>query len=242
MTRPDAERLFHALDATWPPARRLPAGPWTLREGRDGGQRVSAATANGMVTRDDIATAERGMAELGQRALFMVRPGEEDLDGWLEAQGYEVVDPVVMYLAPVEGMARALPLTTATPAWPPLAIQEELWAAGGIGRDRLAVMGRAETGVSFLGRAGDLPSGTAFVAADGEVGMLHALEVDPAARRKSVGANLMAAAAGWLGAQGAVWIAVAVTRANVAANALYRKLGMETATAYHYRRAPERVA
>lgn len=239
MTAPGPERLFRAMDATWPPARFLRSGPWLLREGKGGGQRVSSATAEDRVTDADIATAEAGMRDLGQRPLFMLRKTDGDLDDWLAARGYEVVDPVTLYLAPVRDLARALPITRATPSWPPLAMQKDIWAAGGIGEGRLGVMARAGTATTILGRAGDLPAGTAFVAADGEVGMLHALEVDPAARRKGVGATLMAAAANWLAERGAAWIAVAVTRANTGGNALYDRIGMTRITAYHYRRAPE---
>ena len=239
MTPPDPERLFRALDATWPPARIVRVGPWTLREGRGGGQRVSAATAAGPVGKDDIAAAEAGMRDLGQRPLFMIRGEDASLDTSLRTRGYEVVDPVTMYFARVADLVRPLPLTTATPSWPPLAVQAELWEAGGIGPARLDVMARAADKMTFLGRTGDLPAGTAFVAADGEVGMLHALEVDPEARRKGVGAALMAAAANWLVERNAQWIAVAVTDANTPANALYRRLGMTRVTQYHYRRAPE---
>ncbi|WP_108257566.1 hypothetical protein [Mangrovicoccus ximenensis] len=66
--------------------------------------------------------------------------------------------------------------------WPPLAIQEEIWALGGIGRDRLAVMARAAgPHVSLMARDGDTPAGTAFAAVHGDVAMIHAIEISPAA-------------------------------------------------------------
>lgn len=239
MTAPGPERLFRAMDATWPPARILMSGPWLLREGKGGGQRVSAATAETDPDERDIERAEVGMRDLGQRPIFMIRDMDGPLDGWLAARGYEVVDPVTLYLAPVRDLARDLPLTAAIPSWPPLAIQTDLWSAGGIGPARLDVMARARHGTSIMGRTGDIPAGTAFVAADGEIGMLHALEVDPSARRKGVGRTVMAAAANWLAGTDATWIAVAVTQANMAGNALYDRIGMKPAAAYHYRRAPE---
>ena len=224
------------MDATWPPARLFRQGPWLLREGRGGGQRVSSATAEETVSDSDIRSAEDGMRGISQRPLFMIRPEDTDLDVWLASRNYEVVDPVTLYVAPVGELTRDLPMTKAIPSWPPLAMQKDIWASGGIGPGRLDVMARAGVATTFLGRTGDLPAGTAFVAADGEIGMLHALEVDPLARRKGVGGALMAAAANWLSDKGADWLAVAVTDANAAANALYRQLGMRRATAYHYRR------
>ena len=58
MNTPEPHQLFGVLDATWPPARFVAQGPWTLREGKGGGQRVSAATANSPVTETDIDSAE----------------------------------------------------------------------------------------------------------------------------------------------------------------------------------------
>lgn len=236
---PDASRLFAALDATWPPARFVQVGPWTLREGRGGGQRVSAATANASVTVTDIEQAETGMHALGQRPLFMIRPMDSMLDDWLDARGYDVVDPVNMHVVPADLVAEDLPMTLAIPTWPALAVQLDLWSQAGIGPGRIAVMDRV-TGpkTSILGRRGDTPGGTAFIAADGDIAMVHALEITPSERRKGVAATIMKAAANWALQVGASWLALAVTRANQPANGLYRKLGLTVATTYHYRRAP----
>ncbi len=239
MTPPGRNRLLAALEATWPAARRLQVGPWTLREGLGGGQRVSAATADAPVTEADIASAETGMRDLGQRPLFMIRPGEP-LDAWLEARGYDIVDPVTLYIARIDALTRPLSLSSAIPSWPPLAIQQELWDEGGIDAPRLAVMDRvASPKISILGRRSDTPGGTVFVAADGEVAMLHALEVTQGERRRGVGHLLVTAAANWAAEQGAFWMTLAVTQANAAANALYQRAGMTPNGEYHYRRSPE---
>lgn len=241
MIQPDQARILAALEATWPAARNIKAGPWTVREGLGGGQRVSAATANGAVTEDDIATAEEGMRALDQRPLFMIRPGEVH-DAWLAARGYDTVDPVTLYIAETDTLTRPLSLTAAIPSWPPLAIQAELWAEGGIDASRLAVMNRvAGAKTSVLGRHGDTPGGTLFVAADGDVAMLHALEVTPDERRKGIGRILVTAAANWAESVGATWLTLAVTAENRSANALYQSVGMAPAGGYHYRRAPEAI-
>ena len=67
---PDIETLYGVIDATWAPAAMTQAGPWTIREGQGGGQRVSAATANGPVTEADLPQAEAAMRALGQTPLF----------------------------------------------------------------------------------------------------------------------------------------------------------------------------
>ncbi len=240
MTRPTAERLFEVLDATWPAARVFDEGPWRFREGRGGGQRVSATTAVAPVTEADLPLAERRMRDLGQHLLFMVRDGDEVFDSLLGMQDYDVVDPVTLYLAKAAHLTEALSITDAMPSWPPLAVQLELWDAGGINAPRIAVMDRAKRPkTTFLGRLGDAPVGTMFAAIHDGIAMVHALEVSPRARRKGVGKRLMQAAANWATENGAGWITVAVTRANTGANALYRGLTMEVATQYHYRRKTE---
>lgn len=242
MSQPEQAQVLAALDATWPAARSFTHGPWTLREGQGGGQRVSAATAIGTVCEDDIAVAEDGMRALGQRPLFMIRPGEAH-DAWLAARGYDIVDPVTLYIAQTHALTGPLSLTSAIPSWPPLAIQTELWAEGGITAPRLAVMERVtKPKTSILGRHSDTPGGTVFVAADQDIAMLHALEVSPGERRKGVGRTLITAAANWAESVGATWLTLAVTAANKPANALYQGAGMQTVGAYHYRRAPEVTA
>ncbi len=243
MTPPSAERLFAVLDATWPAARVFDEGPWRFRDGQGGGQRVSATTASSAFTGHDIPAAESQMRALGQRSLFMVRDSDDGLDRALAERKYEIVDPVTLYIAEAQKLAAALPITAAMPSWPPLAVQLELWSAGGIGPARIAVMERADAPkTTILGRTGDAPVGTGFVAIHDTVAMVHALEVDPKARRKGVGLHMMQAAANWALENGGDWVALAVTRANMAANALYQRLGMTAATQYHYRRAPEPAA
>lgn len=239
MTSPNVSRLLQALEVTWPAAARIERGPWVLRQGLGGGQRVSAATAQGVVAEDDIADAEEGMREMEQRPLFMIS-NDNTLDTWLAARNYDIVDPVTLYCAKTELLAGPVSLTSAIPSWPPLAVQTEIWDAGGVIAPRRAIMARA-TGpkTSLLGRAGDVPCGSVYVAADGDVAMLHALEVLPDERRSGVGRTLVTAAANWARQNGADWLSLAVTKANTAANALYKSLGMLPVGTYHYRRAPE---
>ena len=243
MKTPSLPHIFSALDATWPPARIFDLGPWRLREGRGGGQRVSAATAESPISETDIGAAETGMKDLGQRPIFMIRASDNGFDGDLQNRGYEVVDPVAVYIAAARDLSRDLPPATATAVWPPLAMQQEIWQQGGIGPARIAVMERAGTPkAAILARKGDSPAGVAFVAAQGGIAMLHAIEVSPAHRRAGVGRTLLHGAANWALAQGAEWLTLMVTRANAPANALYTHLSMTPIAGYHYRRAPEDAA
>jgi len=234
------DQLYPLVEATWPAAALHRHGPWLVREGQGGGQRVSSATAEGPVSDSDIALAETVQAGLGQPPLFMIRHGDSTLDALLAARGYLRHDPVVAYAAPAAQLAEPAPNPmTAFALWPPLAIAAALWAEAGIGPGRLAVMDRV-TGpkTSILGRANDRASGVAFVACAGNRAMLHALEVTPGQRRQGSANNILRVAAGWAQNQGAITFSLVVTEANTAAHALYASLGMQVVGQYHYRKKP----
>lgn len=234
---PDAARLLAAVDATWPAAQMRETAGWCLRRGADGGKRVSAASALTPGAVPDIGAAVAGLAAWGQVPLFRIGPGEAALDAELGARGYGVIDPVAIYCAPAAAIddgadqtARVIRVATA------LRIVEEIWAEGGIGPGRLAVMARpAGPRTTLLARIEDRPAGVAFVAVDTDVAMIHAVEVAPGFRRKGAGAALLRGAARFALDHGAPWLALAVTEANAPARTLYERLGMAVATRYHYR-------
>lgn len=230
------DTLFAVMEATWPAASVQQVGPWLIREGQGGGKRVSAATALPGWRPDDIAQAETAMAALHQPALFLIRGGEDALDTALAARGYRIVDPVVVYAAPVAALAQTPDHMATFPHWPPMAIAADLWAEGGIGPARLAVMQRsAGPKAVILGRAGDRASGAAFVAIHQGTAMLHALEVTPAQRRQGSAHNILRAAAVWAQENGAETLSLVVTTANAAARRLYASFGMQVVGNYHYR-------
>ena len=235
----DLKRLFAALEATWPAAATETVGPFTVRDGSGGGKRVSAATAHGPATDAQIDTAEAAMTRMGQTPLFQIRPGDEALDTALEARGYTIVDPTRIYAAPVAdiaGLEKTGKDVKTIHGWGPLAFMLELWREGGIGPERVAVMNRAaDPKTGLLGRIGNAPGGTAFVSVDGDVAMLHALEVRDSSRRGGMGRGATIDAAMWAADQGATTFALACTEANTGANALYAGLGMRDVGGYHYR-------
>jgi len=228
---PDA--LIAAIEATWPPARSWPLGPFTLRDGAGGGQRVAAASVTGAFTGPQLEAAIAAMSE----PLFVLYPGDEALDAALQARRYQRHDPVVAYGAPVALLTGELPFLTAFPHWPPLEVARTVWAEGGIGPARLAVMDRAVGPKSaILARAGDRPAGACYVACDGPLAMVHAIEVRSAYRRQGAARHLLRAAANWAAEQGATSLALFVTEKNIAARALYASAGMTEVGRYHYRK------
>lgn len=229
----DPASLGEVMEATWPPAARIPCGPFALRDGQGGGKRVSAATAEGPWTDADLERAEAAM----DAPLFLIRQGDEALDTALQVRGYAVVDPVMAYAAPVGQLMGEGPAHMTTfPHWPPMEIARALWADAGIGPARLTVMGRAKGAkCAVLGRANDRASGVAFVACHGRHAMLHALEVVPGLRRQGSAQNILRAAALWAQGEGADTLSLVVTVANAPARALYAGMGMVEMAAYHYR-------
>ncbi|MGL6208948.1 MAG: GNAT family N-acetyltransferase, partial [Paracoccaceae bacterium] len=153
----------------------------------------------------------------------------------LSARGYAVVDPVIAYACPTANLPTPPPMTSFA-HWPPLAIARDLWATGGIVAPRLAVMDRVTLPkTAILARTADRPTGVAFVAAAGNIAMLHALEVSPAHRRQGSAHHILQAASLWAQNQGCGTLSLVVTRANDPANALYTSLGMQAVGHYHYR-------
>jgi GNAT superfamily N-acetyltransferase len=225
-----------ALSATWPPRAAWRLGPWTIRDGGGGGKRVSAATAEGAVGPDDLATLAEAMAALGQSALVQVRDGEAPLDHLLAGAGYGVEDPTLILVASAAPLAVAPPRLAAFAAWPPLGIQDRIWAEGGIGPARRAIMDRvAGPKVAILGRTDDQPAGTAFVALAGDIAMIHAAHVPEELRRRGTARHMLAMAAVWAVGAGARWLALAVTADNTSARTLYASSGFVPTTKYHYR-------
>lgn len=231
---------YAAIDGTWPAAGFHSVGPWLVREGQGGGKRVSATTAVAEVKAQDIATAEDAMRRLGQRPLFMIRDCDGALDEALAVRHYRVVDPVNLYVAPVSSLTdMPIPRVTAFAIWEPLAIMAEIWAKGGIGRDRLNVMDRTKTKTGILARWNEKPAGTAFAAIHDDIAMVHAVEVLPHQRKQGVAGWIMRRAAFWAQENGAETLAVLCTQENVAANRLYQQLGFRKLCGYHYRQHPE---
>ncbi|MCT4683318.1 MAG: GNAT family N-acetyltransferase [Roseicyclus sp.] len=232
--------LAPVIAATWPPAAARAVGPFTIPEGAGGGQRVSAARLTDPrasdATEAEIDAALAALAQTGQPPLVMVLDHQTALDDRLAARGLALRDTTHALMTDSATLAAVPPPVSCFAVWPPLAIQTEIWAAGGIGPARLAVMARA-TGprMSFFGRIDDRPAGTAFAAILENTAMLHALEILPQHRRKGLARIMMRAAGDWAMSQGADRFATLVTGENRPAQGLYASLGFVPVGRYHYR-------
>ncbi len=230
---PAPAAIVAAMEATWPAAARIGCGAVTLRDGRGGGSRVSAATADTVPDAATLERAETAMRGLGQPPLFMIRDGDAALDAALAARGYVIQDPVALLWIAL----RPTPPAPATAHWPPETGQVALWAEAGIGAARLAIMQRAAAPKTALAiRDGAVVVGCGFVAIDRDLAMLHALEIAPRQRRRGFARAVVTAAMAWAADRGAGQLGLAVTRGNHGALALYRAIGFHEIAGYHYRR------
>lgn len=228
--------LADAFERTWPAAGHVDLGGFRVGRGEGAGGRVSSARVIGVWTPADIEAASAQHLRWGQRPLFRAADEDKALIAALEAAGFRRETPTAIMAAPVGVLTdQPLPPVTAFALWPPMAIQREIWSAGNVTAARQAVMERAEgVKTAILGRMQDRAVGAAFVAVLGPVAMVHAVEVDPALRRRGMAGWMMRQAAIWAEAQGAARIGLAVSRANVAARALYDRLGFAEAGGYAY--------
>ncbi|MEM7438583.1 MAG: GNAT family N-acetyltransferase [Pseudomonadota bacterium] len=234
------EEIFTAVDATWPAAGYQQVGPWCVRKGLGGGQRVSAASTDQAVSAADVATAEAAMMALNQSPVFMIQGDQAGLDTALDRLGYRIKDPVDVWAGPVKQVAQDYERSLAAIFVDyPMPILAGIWATGGIGPARLDIMRRAKgPKTCILGRLGDKPRGAAFVAVHESVAMTHAVEVRADARRNGVAERMMKAAAWWAGQHGATELAALTVSRNTGTQAMWQKLGMQVVSHYHYRVKP----
>lgn len=228
-----SDQLFKALEATWPPLTARTVGPFRVRDGAGGGKRVSAAVLDGVFS-------DEALEAVADEPLFQVKLGQTALDQALEARGYKVLDPTILYAAPIALIAEAPRPVSLLASWPPLAMQRQVWADGGVGPARIAVMERAcAPKNAFIARFQNRVAGAGFIAIDDGIAMLHALQVEVDFRRKGVARYMARGMAHWAMQNGAETFALAVTQGNTTARGLYSQLGMTEADAYHYRERPQ---
>lgn len=229
--------IARAFESTWPAADYADAGGFRVGRGAGGGGRVSSARALAPGwDADAIAEVAEIQRRWNEPAMFRVAETDAALQEALAARGFRHGSPTVVMAADCAALAaEPLPRLGTFDIWSPLAVQREIWTAGNVGPGRQAAMERVrQPKTALLGRVQDRAAGAAFVAVDGPVAMIHAIEVVPALRRLGVAGWLLRRAAQWGQAQGATRLALAVTRANTGARALYDRLGFAERGAYGY--------
>ncbi len=171
----------------------------------------------------DPAAVERFYAARGTGAVIAVAPAERHpaLDGALEAAGWPAEGCTDVLVADSSAVALALPAPAGVErvdplAWPDAAIRDEVIARSG---GEVVAVAIGDRGAALCIRTGDL-------------GGVFRLHVAPAARRRGIGARLLAACAAV-----APVLYAQVERDNDAAQALFARAGFTRSHGYHYRRA-----
>lgn len=229
--------LAQAFETTWPAAEYRDAGGFRIGRGLGGGGRISSARALGEAWDSaGIEAAAKVHRDWSQPELFRVWDEDHALGKALGAQGFARINPTLVLDIPTTALtAQPMPPLRTFAIWPPLAILREIWAGGNIAGPRQEAMERVTLPrISLLGRMEDHAAGAAFVAADGEVAMIHAIEVEPRMRRKGMAEWMLRGAAHWAQDNGAMRLSLAVNAGNSPAVALYRKLGFQQAASYAY--------
>lgn len=228
--------LARAFETTWPAAEYADAGGIRLGRAPGAGGRVNSARVTGDWTGDDLDRAIAQFQDWGLPPVFRALDQDQALQQALAARGFHRSNPTAIMASPIARLTdRDLPPVTTFTIWPPMAIQREIWAAGNIKAARQQVMLRvAAPRTSILGRIKDRAAGAGFVAIDGDVAMIHAIEVLPDWRRHGLAGWMMRQAAIWAAGQGAARVGLAVSRANLGARAMYQGLGFEEVAGYAY--------
>jgi ribosomal protein S18 acetylase RimI-like enzyme len=226
-------------------------GDWVLRAAGGFTGRANSALAAGdpgLPLHEAIAAVERWYSARGLPAMIAVPfpargPAASELDRRLGAHGWTIREDAAMVMTgqaasvATRGGTASQPVTfEAEPGqeWlaryhyrgqelPPAAVAvltSAPWQAFGSIRDSRAVVA--------IGRG----------AGSGDWAGLTAIEVDPACRGRGLGAAITAGLAAEAARRGFGWLYLQVAAGNLAARALYRKLGFADHHQYHYRVAP----
>jgi N-acetylglutamate synthase len=248
----DVLALERVALAGWPAPDTRWLGRWLLRAAEGFTGRANSVLPLGEPGRPlDEALAEVS-AWYGERGLparvVIPTPAREALDAALGARGWTDYNHVEVLTADVGVALAGLP---ERPDLPPVAVEDTpaddwIGAYHYRGGGPLPQVGRAIlTGVRQPGFAVVRTGGTAGAVLaiarasidDGWIGVT-AVEVDPAHRRRGLGAHVMRALLEWAAERGADSAYLQVAVENGPALALYDRLGFSRHHRYHYRIAP----
>ena len=229
--------FWAASETCWPPLNKKNIGPWVIREGAGGGNRVSSTTANDFFRKEDIFIAENHMQLLNQKNIFQIREKDLELDNILDRLGYSLVDKTVVYGSKIAKMSSpCVPPMTAFNIWPPLRIMKDIWEIGGTTDSRISVMERCKVRkTAILGRIENKAAGCAFISEYKGIAILQALFVLPSYRRKGLARFLISESVKWVSYAESAYLAIMTDKYNKEARGLYDSLGMKIIDKYHYR-------
>ncbi len=250
----DIRRLEEVAALGWPAPSTSRLGDWLLRAGEGWTGRANSVLPLGepdLPLDEALASVLRWYASQGLPARFQVPlPLCTDLDEALDARGWRAYNPTLVRIADVAAVLAASP---AHPELPAVALDREPsqeWLAayhyrggGKLPPVALRVMTAAADPIFAAMIVDGTVLGVARAVVDNDPAGaiwcgITALETVPAARRRGIGDHLLRAVIEWAADRGATRVYLQVMEDNVAAQAMYDRLGFGISHRYHYRTPP----
>jgi len=250
LRQPDITALERACLTAVPAQRVAFDGSFVLRSFLGGTGRANAASSLSPVADPELLAritrieSRYEAQKLRFRSTPLDPPGMADA---LSARGYVEKDETIIFLAPIEGIARmdAVIRVLAAPDddWMAVtATAEHQVPARRAEKERAVSMMMVPAAWLVLYEANQ-PVACISVVADGALAGFFDLAVVPQARRRGLGSQITRAAAQWAAEEGAAWLWAQVASANQASCAAQLSLGMREAYRYvYYVRPQDKVA
>ncbi|KMS78886.1 acetyltransferase [Streptomyces leeuwenhoekii] len=244
------EELERIAARAWQPVVREPLGAWELRAAAGFTRRANSVLPlgdPGLPLDEALGAVRRWYGERGLPAYVQTATGaegaQEMLCAELERRGWRREVTAELWtaaLAPVADRAAGAGVVLARTA-------DQAWLARyqrkGVSEVALRVLGEGPS-VWFATVPGDgeVPAAIGRCVVDGRWAGFAAVEVDPAARRRGLATEVMAALARRALDEGASAAWLQVENENAGARALYAGMGFSAHHAYHHYREPDPAA
>ncbi|MFD0560419.1 acetyltransferase (GNAT) family protein [Stackebrandtia endophytica] len=226
------------LDA-WPPPEVEWNGRWAMRGGEGWTRRANSTLVLGEPDTDvetGIARVRDWYARRGQRACFVIpMPLAGRLDRVLDAAGWRHECVVLTQVSDIDGVVADAPGASVTTS-----VDRE-WLRLGYGDpDSLPssamgiLTGGTDRGFARIRRSDEVVA-VGRVAVESRTAVISSVKVADSHRRQGLAGRVMAGLTDWAARRGARRVVVQVEEDNVAARALYDRLGFTTHHRYHYR-------
>lgn len=245
-------RLEQVAALGWPAPETQVMGGWLLRAAEGWTGRANSVLPLGEPGRPleaALTAVRQWYAARGLPARFQIPlPLRTDLDGELDRRGWEAYNPTVVRVARTDDVLAAAP-DRPLPAAAFASTPSESWLGayhyrGGSHLPTVAVrvMTAAADPVFATVAIEGVLAGIARAVVDYDiVGQgwcgITALETVPEFRRRGIGQHLVAEVLTWAAGRGASQVYLQVMEGNVAAHAMYDRLGFTTSHTYHYRKS-----
>nr|WP_329136119.1 GNAT family N-acetyltransferase [Streptomyces sp. NBC_01476] len=229
-----AEELAAIASRSWPATETSPLGGWTLRAAGGFTRRANSVLVGGAPDRpvdEALAYVRRWYGERGLTPYLQV-PDTSPFVPALDERGWIREADTLMRTAPLA------PLTS-LPGGDDVTLSRTPDAAWTAAYHRTGELAGAALKVLSGGPSvwfASAPGVIGRVAVDGAWALFGAVEVAPEMRRRGLARSVMGALARRAYAEGAVAAHLQVEADNVAARALYDRLGFLDHSGYHYRR------